>query len=346
MNVHSAPVDAAAVAGDAQWLAHRYDEQQDAVHFVRLERDAHRSATFITEEYFGEDRPLIVLARADAMAAAAAPAPIHFIFHSAFCCSTLLARAMDIPGIAIGLKEPRVLNDMAGWKGRGAPPARLAPVLDDTMKLLARPFAPGESVVVKPSNVINSLAAGMLHLRPEANALLLYAPLETFVRSVAKKGMWCRLWARDLLVLLLDEGLIDLGFSPKDYLKLTDLQAAATAWLAQQALFQAMADRFGPERVRTLDSASLVARPAEVMTLVSDLFRLGLNPEAVEAIVAGPAFNRHSKWGTDFSAEQREAEHRDAAAVHADEIGKVTAWAGAVAANAGVPLHLRAPLLG
>src|SRR3546814_15717887 len=65
--------------------------------------------------------------------------------------------------------------------------------------MLARSFAPDEAVIVKPSNIFNPLARGALTLRPEARAILLYAPLRAFLLSVARKGMWCRLWCRELL---------------------------------------------------------------------------------------------------------------------------------------------------
>ena len=89
-------VDIAKVVRDPNWLAHRYDESQDAFHFVKLEREGHRAATFLTEEYIGADLPRLVVRRSDAVAAAPPPAPLHFIFHSAFCLSTLLARAADL----------------------------------------------------------------------------------------------------------------------------------------------------------------------------------------------------------------------------------------------------------
>jgi hypothetical protein len=218
-------------------------------------------------------------------------------------------------------------------------------VLGTAVDLLARPFSPGESVVVKPSNILNALAPGILHLRPEANALLLYAPLETYIRSVAKKGMWCRLWVRELLLGQLQDGIVDLGFEPKDYLAQTDLQVAAVGWLAQHALFARLVERFGAARVRTLDSGTLLERRAEVLAALGAHFRLPLRTAEVEAILAGPAFNTHSKFGTGFTPDERAAEHRDAAAAHADEIEKVTVWARAVAANAGISLDPGAALL-
>ncbi|HYW16557.1 MAG TPA: hypothetical protein VE891_10460 [Allosphingosinicella sp.] len=341
----AAAPDLAAIVGDPAWLANRYDESLDAVHFVRLTRQEHRSVTFITDEYIRADAPRLVLRRSDVAAAAGAPAPIHFIFHSAYCCSTVLARAVDIEGVSMGLKEPLILNDMVGWRRRGADPRQLGTILDSVLTLLARPFAPGEAVVVKPSNVLNSLAPAMLGLRPQSRAVLLHAPLPDFLRSIARKGLWGRRWVRELFIGQLRDGIVDLGLGEQHYLDLTDLQVAAAGWLAQHDVFARLVERFGAARVQTLDSSALMARPGEAMARLSDLFGLALDPTAIEGVLAGPAFTSHSKSNAGFSAADRIAEQRDAAEIHSDEIEKVVVWAEAVAAAAGLSLKLEAPLL-
>jgi len=337
--------DIARVAQDPLWFAHRYDPGHDAVHFLRLPREVHRAATFITDEYLPSDAAKLVLHRPAVMAAAAPPAPLHFIFHSAFCCSTLLARAFDIEGVAMGLKEPPWFNDLFGWKQRGGTAREIAAGLDDGLKLLARPFAPGETVVIKPSNIANAFAPAMLTMRPHARALLLHAPLAAYLGSIVRKGMWGRLWVRDLLVKQLGDGLHDFGFGPADYLGQTDLQIAAMGWLAQHALFARMAKAFGQARVRTLDSETLVAQPAETMRALAALFDLRLADAQVAAVVAGPAFATHSKFGQVFGAEARAAEQANTAALYRDEIDKVAAWTAAVAASAGVSMMPPAALL-
>ena len=340
------PASTAAIARDPAWLPHRYDPGHDAIHFRHTPREVHRSATFLTDDYLPAAGPPLVLRRADVIAAGAPRAPIHFIFHSAFCCSTMLARAFDIEGVAMGLKEPTILNDLVGWADRGGTPAEVAGVLDDALALLARSFEPGEAMIVKPSNVVNAMAPAMLAMRPGARALLLHAPLRDYLNSIARKGMVGRLWVRDLLVKLLRDRLIDLGFSPEDHLHHTDLQTAAVGWLAQQALFARLIATFGPARVRSLSSHRVTAQPREVTAALVGLYQLQLDAAAIDSIVAGPAFTRHSKHGTAFGGAERAAEQRDAASVHGDEIEKVAVWAEAVAASAGVPITLDAPLLG
>jgi hypothetical protein len=216
---------------------------------------------------------------------------------------------------------------------------------DTILTLLARPFAPGEAVVVKPSNVLNAIAPAMLGMRPQSTAILLHAPLPDFLRSIARKGLWGRRWVRELFIGQLRDGMVDLGLGEQHYLDLTDLQVAAAGWLAQQDVFARLVERFGAERVRTLDSTALMARPGEAMARLSDLFGLGLGEPAIGRVLAGPAFTSHSKSNAGFSAADRLAEQRDAAEIHADEIEKVAVWAEAVAAAAGVPMELKAPLL-
>ncbi|WP_188762790.1 hypothetical protein [Sandarakinorhabdus glacialis] len=329
-----------AIVRDPLWYPHRYDPGHDAFQFRPLSRDQHRSATFLTDEYLGAAAPTAIR-RSDIETVPYDQAPLHFIFHSAFCCSTVLARAFDIDGVSMGLKEPVLLNDIIGWQHRGGTAAQIAPVLDDGLALLSRPFASGEAVVIKPSNVVNGLAPGMLSMRPEARALLLHCPLRTYLGSIAKKGMTGRLWARELLVKQLAEGLHGFGYSAQDYIGQTDLQAAAIGWLAQHALFLKMIGHF-PGRIRTIDSATLMANPARSMAALAAFYGLDVD---VQAVIAGPAFTRHSKFGNDFSSETRDAEVEQSVTAHHDEIEKVVAWSDAVAKSVGIPMVLPAPLL-
>lgn len=333
----------APIARDAEWLAHRYDPTRDAVHFRHVTRAQHAAATFLTDDHLGNG-PLTPISRADALAARPVAAPIHIVAHSAFCLSTLVARAFDRPGWAMGIKEPVILNDLIGWQRRGGRPDQVRTVLDGALTLLARPFSPGEAVVVKPSNTCNALVAPMLELRPHARALLLEAPLPDFLNSIARKGLDGRLFVRKLLLGLLDDGLVDLGFDSRDLMGQSDLQVAATGWLAQHALFATLAERFGA-RIATLDSAALTADQGRAMSAIADHFALPLDDAGLAEILAGPAFTRHSKTGASFGAAARAAEQRDAADVHADEIGKVAVWADAVARAAGLPMTLPRSLL-
>jgi hypothetical protein len=174
----------------------------------------------------------------------------------------------------------------------------------------------------------------MLALRPEATAILLHAPLPVFLASVARKGLWCRLWARELLEGQLRDGIVDLGFAPGDYFRQSDLQVAAVGWLAQHALFARLTERFGG-RVAVLDSERLTGTPAAAVAAVAG--HLGLTVDG-QTIADHPAIGRDSKSGAAFAAGQRARNQADARLAYGDELEKVEIWARAVAANAGLEL--------
>ena len=235
-----------------------------------------------------------------------------------------------------------MLNDMAGWRKRGADVRKHAMVMNDVLGQLSRPFGPGEAVVLKPSNIFNGLAMGALHIRPKSKALLLYSPLDEFLLSVARKGLWCRLWVRELLEGMLQDGMVDLGFEARDYFRQSDLQVAGVGWLAQHVQFHRMAKHYGPERIATLDSETLTQDPAATVAMVAAHFSLRDRDAADYA--EHPAILRNSKSGAAFERGERQMDQARAREAYGDEIEKVAEWLRVIADQRGVTLGLPFPL--
>lgn len=335
--------DLAELIADARWLAHRYDETNDAVQFRFVPRQAQRELTFLTDAEIG-DAPLVIYARTDCLAEVSKrPLPMpRFIFHSAYCCSTMLARAFDIQSVSFGLKEPQILNDVSGLQLRRGDPRQVAAAMDIALLLLARPFESGEVNVIKPSNLTNPMIPLVIAMRPEVRGLLLHAPIEVFVASIARKEIEGRAWVRELMWKLIRLGMLDrFGFTEEELYRQTDLQVAALGWVAQQALFADAARRHSG--FRSLDSEKFVNEPVNCLRALGDLFEIGLDAEAV---ASGPAFGTHSKDRRDYSAEERKHERELGQSLHAREIEMVLEWARKVAEHADVPMSLPAPLLG
>lgn len=327
---------------DGRWLAHRYDEANDSIQFRFVPREAQQEMTFLTDFEIG-DAQLAVYARADCLAEARKrelQTP-RMIFHSAYCCSTMLARAFDIPGVSFGLKEPQILNDVSGVQSRRGDPRQVAAAMDIALLLLARPLGRGEVNVIKPSNLLNPLIPLVTAMRPDVRGLMLHAPLDTFLASIARKEIEGRAWVRELTWKLIRLGLLDrFGFTDEELYRQTDLQAGAVAWLAQHALFADAA--MAHDGFRTLESETLVAHPAACVEKLGVLFALELDPAEV---VSGPAFRTHSKDRSKYSAERRAEEVERGRAAHAREIQIVLEWAKRLADHSGVPLKLPLPLI-
>ena len=338
------PALPARLIADPQAHAHRYVEDADAFRMIDLPRAAHALGPFLSDEYVGERRVLGDIAAEAALALPADP-PLHFLFHTAFCGSTQLVRALDHPGVAMGLSEPMLFNDITGLNKRGGSPRDVARLADLGTRLLGRPFAAGEAVVAKPSNIINPFAPLLMAVRPGARALFLHAPLETFLTSVARKGLWCRLWVRELLEGFIATRAFDLGMSMEDHFRQSDLQVAAVGWLAQMQMMQALAGRVGP-RLASLDADRMLADPAAALLAVAGHYGLALDATAAAGIAAGPVFSRHSKSGAAYDPARRTADYAAVRAAHADEIDKVASWARAVAETVGLSLAAPNPVSG
>jgi len=327
----------------SRWLAHRFDESKNEIRFVDYDRATRASVPFLTDDYLPA-RPFRAEPRERARALAPASTPIHFVFHSGFCCSTLFTRCFDQPGLASAFSEPMILNDVVGWRKRGAPPADVGRLLDDALSLLARPFEGDRAAIVKPSTVVNGLAAAMMAIRTDARGILMHAPIEDFLTSIAKKGIDGRLWVRELFLTMRREGLVDgLGFSDEQFFSQTDLQIAAAAWLGQQRAFAHLIETY-PDRVRSLGSEDFLANTAKALTAGSAFFGLGMSQDQVE-LARQNTLTLDSKGGRPFSGKARKAEYRAARDAYGDEIDKVRTWALAVADATKIATELPAKLI-
>src|SRR5579863_9677211 len=94
--------------------------------FLHLDPGAYRASAFLDHRIKSGRReasraPLDAMTRLRAAVPPSAQPPIHYIFHTAFCCSTLISRSLDLEGVCTGLREPPVLMQLANAKRTGAP---------------------------------------------------------------------------------------------------------------------------------------------------------------------------------------------------------------------------------
>jgi hypothetical protein len=328
---------------DPDWLPHAYDPRNDTLTFAHVPRETQRQIVFLDRRFIGRDRQSVPV-QVSALSAETVnrrAGPLHFIFHTGFCCSTLLARALDIPGVSMGVKEPSILASFAQhWTSPRRASAAME-ALTMTLNLLSRPLVAGEVQVVKPSTVVNHIAPQLLFARPDAKAIVLFSSLDTFLRAIARRGMDGRVFARELFYQFAPVIPLDSSLDDEDSLLLADLQIAAQAWLMQASFLNALAQRMGPGRVRILNADTLLKKPRATLSSVGAFFNLNMTPELARAIAEGPVFKEHAKeLGRPFSAEAQRAQYNEIGAAHLDELMVTKNWARDVARRAGVSIYL------
>lgn len=317
------------------WFPVKLDANARQIHFVHTTRANLSSAPFLDERFETDRKGWRSLSLEEAACITGHPAggavsPPSFVFHTAFCCSTLLARALDRPGRALSLKEPGILMDLANARRThpefGADRARFQSLAQTVFGLLGRRFEPDEHVLVKPTNAANRLLSAAT--AQDARILLLYPDLTSFLVSVIKKGEACRYFVRHLLnIFRLDRPDIN-AWPHRELMLLTDLQVAALVWNLQVELFQHVLAEGGKEnRIRTLHTERFLDNPAGVLFDVQAFFGLGYTSADASAIAGSALFQRHAKFpGQDYDKAVRQAEKAQILKQYSGEISTTLEW--------------------
>jgi hypothetical protein len=317
------------------WIPHSLDAANGRLAFARIPPEQREALTFLADFKPDSDADLQWHSLADAVSQAPSGQSVHFLFHSAFCRSTLLVQALDaLPGVS-GLSEPMVLNHLQGVSMQSASPA-----IGPLCQWLGRS---ADSTVLKPSNFANGIIPAMLDQNWGAKGVVLYGELGDFLRSVAKKGLAGRIWGRKQLAHCRAIMPLELGLDEKGYFELSDLQCAAVAWLMQMRQFTDLLQK-RPEQLRSLASNHFIAHKAETILACANWLGLEVSADDATAVAEGPLFASHAKLGGDYAAVQAEQSKAAESAVVEEEIAQIEQWIGVIMQQLRIALPLPAPL--
>lgn len=254
--------------------------------------------------------------------------PVSFIFHIAHCGSTLLARALDLPGRTLVLREPFTLRQLGAEAAATAAgprdPDAWARVLALTTGLLGRRYEETGTVIVKANVPVNFILSPLMRLHPQSRGVLLYAGLERYVLSVMKTPMH-RNWVDKVSSQLAGGIVASSGLAQTDLEKLSTAQRAACLWGVQILRFRdAMA---ADSRLRSLDCERLFASPVETLARCFGHFGVDLPETLAGEIAAGDLFRRHAKNpGLAYDRQQRERDLERLRAELAGDLEQARAW--------------------
>ena len=328
---------AARLVRDAEWLAQGFDSSGRAMHFVNVPRQELHDLSFLTDQALREcARRTIGLDLVEQSIENLEQVPVHYIFHTAFCGSTLLARALEALGAGASLKEPGLLTNLLYYLGRwndGDDRRRIGLAVD----MLARRVGEAPATIVKPSCFASSLAPALLAARPSSRAIFLSGELRDFLAAVAKRSIRGRTWARRAYADAMRHMPLDFNFTPSDVLELSDLQIAGLAWLTRTHFLRQSAASLGPDRVLQLSFADLVHAPQSTLSRAAQFLGAEVSKDLVRQTLAGPVIALHAKQaGLAYTMADRDKEMRAALATHGEEIETVAAWVEAIGAGSGL----------
>ena len=254
--------------------------------------------------------------------------PVNYIFHTAFCGSTLLARLLDIPGKTMVYKEPAVLQ-MLAWFRREKPEALAGMSDPDWLRLShalnSRTFAEPEVAVVKPTDSCINLAADLLSLAPGNAAVLLYQDLGSFIIAMLKSPERQKYLANILRRSQQDARAFPVlaNINPAT---LSQGQAAAYAWACLLARYQALLAT--PDLpVKSLNADDLFDRTEAVLTALTAHFALPIGSPEIRSQLEGPLMARDAKeTGQSFDAAAQKTRKAEQQAALQRELDEARTW--------------------
>ncbi|MDZ4728945.1 MAG: hypothetical protein SH820_03270 [Xanthomonadales bacterium] len=312
------------------WLLAGFDAEKDRYHLAKVSRETYRASSFLDHRI--QPLPTETLSitgqQLDKVLQHVSGPPASWIFHTGFCCSTLLASCLDHPGSTLVLREPKVLSLLAHAARKNTVSSSF--VQQRVIGMCERSY-PGEALVIKPSNFANSLMGGLMfaeHHERQRKTVLMSSSLESLLISILKK----RAEAEASLPAFLNALLQD-----SDYLQVTGISNPGQLHLLQQSvLFWHCQRRFLQQRLAeaaegsfmSLSMERFLAQPQAVLAETSEFFNLGLAQKLIQETVETGAFGRHSKQtGKDYNPETHRMEQAATKALFATEIEQAMNWA-------------------
>lgn len=312
---------------DPRWFAVDLHVPDRRFAMLQIEEDAIARSSFLDtriEAPLGEAVPCA--AAAIERASLPAAASIGWLFHTSFCASTLLARALHLAPHAIALKEPLVLRRLSdarksGWSLDG--------LLDPAVRLLGRPWHAGASVVIKPTHVALNIAGDLLAAAPASRAVILTSSLEEFLISNLKKPAS----SQAKIPLLADQMLRASGFGdrlPSAARQPPDaLCAAGVQWAATRELVQDVATAAGAARVRVLDMQPLLADVPGTVIACARWLGVPAPRELLAAHAAECATHNAKELAVPYGTERRTYEAQIVVQHFGEPLRHAMGWLGA-----------------
>lgn len=318
------------IGGETIAFLHRCDAVAGDVELALTDRGRLRAASFLDgREPFWQERSVVPL---DLSYRPVSPARLA-VFHVGFCGSTLLARLLDRPGRVLVLKEPQCLADIAAQRTqieRGNAIAPLPVLLDHALAHLGGAGEPDITVVLKPTNWVNSLIPALCVPGRIDHAVFVSMDPRAYLGAVFRGGRerigFCARLAAEIAPVLPwgNEALAEAAGGGGDAL---DRAACIVALLhlMQETIFDGAIKANGWSAKSRIDFAHLTQHPAGVLRRVRT--QLGLPQPMDDEVSVATQLERHAKDpASPFRPDRRLDEDAEVERHHAGRFDRALEW--------------------
>lgn len=251
-----------------------------------------------------------------------------YIFHTAFCGSTLMSQALDAVYQTLPIREPELLGNLLAYlRNPKNPPADKDAWYQCVMALLSRRFGQQQKAVIKANDYANPIMLAMIERHTNMPILFMYTPLREFLTGCLKadtRKKWIAQRYASLRQPIAHQLGLDEGFSVAE-----DAygEMAALYWSYNISVFL-KAWRAAPESVRSLEFTNMLESPSVAVKRCGEWFGLraieGIDSDAALAPLMG-VYSKNSNFT--YSSEQREKDIAKVLDAHPEELASAEALA-------------------
>ena len=330
----------------------RLDPNSGRIHFIVMSRSGYQESSFLDNRSVrvaGDNYTARIVQLKQLTENWRFPAgPLDFILHGAFCCSTLLARYLELIPHCFVLKEPSLLAEISVLR-----PCPMSPQIDDdefkrwqellvlALKLLSRTYKPEDRVIIKAKDQCNLVADVLLHSHPQSRIIFLQASLRNFLLSVLKSPER-RLWVRTRLEVFSRYVQMFPIAKPFHAQSLNDSEAAAYFWLLNSSICHSLAQQTNPQRFLCLGGEQVAEAPEQLLRLVLKFLDLAIDEEFLQHRIKHAAARTHAKdLSPRYDAATRQADLAAADEKFGTEANEGMVWARNAACGSQISPLLR-----
>lgn len=262
--------------------------------------------------------------------------PGHFVLHTAYCCSTLLARYFELVPSFFVLKEPQLLTQFALMANRSFP--RWDEGFRLCLRLLTRTYESGEAAIIKANVPCNLLGQRLLNLDDSSTITFVMTPLKQFMLGALKTQLRrnrVRYWARNMVDM---KRIFPQSGHDSEFTDLTDSQAAVCVWLFNRYLCQQLESGPNRSRVFVVDGGQLAEKPDQFLPPILGRCGFSIDNSELTRLVDHPSVRLHAKTlSKPYDAAMRRQEITKLETLFGQEAQTAIEWATARSSNSDLP---------
>lgn len=322
-----------------QLVPHALDDLGKRLLLIQFDEQTLREASFLDQRSVGaqprgswQDLET-VLAAIDP----SGPDDAHYIFHLGHVGSTLISRLLGAAEGVLSLREPQILRRLAEIDSHRQhvdsiwDPAKIDHRIATLRRLFARPFRPGERVIVKATSFASQIATRLV--APQAKALFLQVSAQSYLTTILAGEN-----SRQEAIVLAPQRLARLERllpdMPWRLWSMREGEMIALGWLVEMLTLNAAAHDLPAETVARADFDAFLNDPAVELLAMARHFALSLDEAGARRLVEGPLMNRYSKAPEHaYSPQLRRELQQQARSQHSAALAEGLAWLDAGAAR-------------